>query len=69
MKDIDKDFWGGLCVICILLAAVLICLDAVAGYVPQPSHEPREWPPQIQKCDKELWLRVKDGCDEQNSDN
>lgn len=54
-----------LLILCIILVgfSVMVVLEASA-------HEPREinqpairTGPAIPKCDKELWLRIKDGCD------
>ena len=70
MKDIDRTFWSGLFAIGLTVVLVLICLSTVEAVTrDQPrSTQPRDWPPQIPNCDKELWERIKDGCDEQNSD-
>lgn len=50
-------FFIGLCVVVVKTA------KAHHDEVNQPQPEPVVWTgPPIPKCDKELWLRIKDGC-------
>jgi hypothetical protein len=39
-----------------------IIIDALENQVETVPYEPRYQRPDIPDCDKELWLRVKDGC-------
>jgi len=50
-----------------LILCVVVVRDAAAEHGHSPVHVPRAatWqPPPIPQCDKELWLRIKDGCDD-----
>lgn len=54
---------GILCVFLIWFC-VLVVKEASA-HEPRQVQQPAVWTgPTIQKCDKELWLRIKDGCNE-----
>ena len=45
----------------IIISVVMIEASKAA---PQPQEPKIYYGPEIPKCDKELWLRIKDGCDE-----
>ena len=73
MKLQRKTDWvdhllGGLCVVFIWFC-IMVVKEAKGHYdaeqAPKPKAEVRSMYPEIPQCDKELWLRIKDGCNEQ----
>jgi len=49
-----------------MICALIFCfvvIKSAYGYERHAPKEPQVWTgPEIPKCDKELWLRIKDGC-------
>ena len=46
----------------VLFANMWVIFGAAATYHRGPIKLPTWESPEIQQCDKELWLRIKDGC-------
>ena len=64
LTPIEKqDFWHDLvaCGIAGILGLVLLTVFTVLP-AEELRHEPSWNPPEIPYCQKELWLRIKDGC-------
>jgi hypothetical protein len=56
---------GFICILSVAMAYAVI--ETVYGYE-RPVYEADLYePPSIPKCDKELWLRIKDGCSESHA--
>ena len=53
---------GAIAIICLAIAYVILSVVMIEASKAAPVHEPRSMYPEIPKCDKELWLRIKDGC-------
>lgn len=69
MKKIKAD-WADHILAIIIVIVLWIAVDAIIKtaraqyeYDQAYPYKQKEWQPrQIPKCDKELWLRIKDGC-------
>ena len=58
---------GALCILFVWFCIVVV-KEAKAHHdelLEAPKHEVRGQYPEIPKCDKELWLRIKDGCSDE----
>lgn len=51
----------GVCILCVMMTYAVV--DATSGYVKPPPNACKCSKPDIPQCNKELWLRIKDGCD------
>ena len=58
-----------LCLIGLLFGsmAYAIITTAEQSYIPKPTKTSTPMYPDIPKCDKELWLRIKDGCNDEDT--
>jgi len=70
MKKIKADWADHLLAIIIVMVLWVTCkviieaAEAHAEYEAANQVEVKGWQPRkIPQCDKELWLRIKDGCD------
>jgi hypothetical protein len=50
--------------VCILFSVWIVFAIFTEVSAANPVYETRPLYPKIPRCDKELWLRIKDGCDE-----
>jgi len=63
--DWIDHFLGIMCVLFIWFCIVVVKeAKAYHDEITAPVPEMRSQYPEIPKCDKELWLRIKDGCNE-----
>ena len=59
--DIVDKVLAGFIILFIVLC-VLVIQDTAEGYERSAPRAMRDHRPEIPQCDKELWLRIKDGC-------
>ena len=66
MKD---DTWDMIVVVSIALITVSFgyaVIDSASGHKHTPISTPTQVGRDIPQCDKELWLRIKDGCPDED---
>jgi len=60
-----KELGVLLCSVLVVGWTTITIMEAAAAHTPrQGSDAPRDTRPTIQVCDKPLWDRIKDGCNE-----
>lgn len=60
--------WGELLIvfaICLSLIGAGIAIVSAMGPPIEDTFEARPYPPDIPQCDKDLWDRIREGCDEE----
>jgi len=51
--------------VCMVIFVIVVLQNAVAyAAEPEPAQPEIWYGPEIPKCEKELWLRIKDGCND-----
>lgn len=58
---------GAIALICIWICYIIISVVMIESAKSAPVHEPRGMYPEIPQCDKELWLRITEGCKDERS--
>ena len=62
--DWIDHFLGIMCVLFIWFCVLVVKEAKAYDEAKQPPRLPTWSSPEIPKCDKELWLRIKDGCND-----
>lgn len=65
MNRFDKSrvVAGIIALVCFAIAYVILSVLIIEASKAEPVAEPQVWTgPPIPKCDKELWLRITEGC-------
>jgi len=64
MNKHDRELFVIVMIACIFLATAFAIITTARANVPEPKHVASWQPPDIPQCEKELWIRITEGCEE-----